>query len=74
MLPKVSNPRGYSRYVSRQMFASFFFLLTIRFQSLMGRVRATIFISPSESLSTFLIASFLVLICFALLFHRLQCN
>jgi hypothetical protein len=47
-------------------------LSMIRFQSLLACSHAAIFIDLSESLSTLLITSFLVWICFTFLFHKLS--
>jgi hypothetical protein len=53
-----------------QLFASSFALFMIRVQSLLACSQAAIFIDLSESLSTLLIASFLVWISFTFFFHN----
>jgi hypothetical protein len=70
--PSASNPRGYSRYISGNFFASSFGFSMIRFQPLLACSHAAIFIGLSESFSTLLIASFLCWISFAFFFHNIQ--
>ena len=57
--PTTSNPRSQPRYMSDQLFSSSFAFSLTRFQTLLGS-QAAIFIALSKSLSTLLIASFLV--------------
>ena len=68
--PSASNPRGQSRYMPDQLFASSFALLTILFRSLVACSHAAIFVGFPESFPTLLIASLLIwILCFVFFFH-----